>query len=559
MELPGILGAVLTLLSPTGGLQMRRFIVATLSLVALLAARELRADSNCPGPSVPQSGQCVLLADAVLSDTMWIPSGTKLNCQGHRLMPVTAGALDDPRTTANEFQPSHPELAMFVRSAYDVKIQNCVIAGFDFGIIVAQSKTADAPPGAQQTKNKILGNTIDVRTNVIDVIKSDGVIISDNRLTYASERGRGIVLDFDSDDNEILNNTITGTGAASTGMVRQLPGGPLVTSIAIMDNAIHCLQSDKPLQNFVVSGVLVQVAASDGSSPDIEDSWRTDHNLIEGNDIVGLSPGSSCTFDPSTPCRTDADCGTGKGACLLKQNSGVGFNVRAADTIVRNNRFSGRRERGVSFGGTASSFTVAGWIPGTCKRDHSRICSVDSDCDIPGYDTHDRGPCNGEAPATFNGNTMRLTAEDNVLSGVYDTAALFANNTDHFTFRGNLVDGGASGIRINPTGINGLIERNVVSGAANALYLAFQSTFTQTIRLNDFTDYSVAIRTSNDFTVATDIAADKGNYWGLPCPGFGPGLVFFDNGLANPNVFDGKAYGEPVAGTPLPALPPPCP
>jgi hypothetical protein len=35
--------------------------------------------------------------------------------------------------------------------------------------------------------------------------------------------------------------------------------------------------------------------------------------------------------------------------------------------------------------------------------------------------------------------------------------------------------------------------------------------------------------------------------------------VFFDNGLANPNVFDGKAYGEPVAGTPLPALPPPCP
>src|SRR5207253_7108120 len=141
----------LTLLSPKGGLPLCRLILAPLSLAALLAARELRADSNCPGPSVPQSGQCVLRADAVLSDTMWIPSGIKLNCQGHRLMPVTAGILDDPRTTANEFQPSHPELAMFVRSAYDVNIQYCVISGFDFGIIVAQSKYAGAPPGYRQT------------------------------------------------------------------------------------------------------------------------------------------------------------------------------------------------------------------------------------------------------------------------------------------------------------------------------------------------------------------------------------------------------------------------
>jgi hypothetical protein len=47
--------------------------------------------------------------------------------------------------------------------------------------------------------------------------------------------------------------------------------------------------------------------------------------------------------------------------------------------------------------------------------------------------------------------------------------------------------------------------------------------------------------------LAADRAPDKGNYCGLDCPGFGPGLVFFDNGLVNPNVIDGKAYGEPVA------------
>lgn len=538
---------------------MRCLFLAAFSMVALLAAHDLRADVDCPEPSVPQGQQCVLRGDAVLTDTMWITSGTKLNCKGYRLTPVTAGVLDDPRTTANEFLPSQPELAMFVHRAYDVKIQDCIISGFDFGIIVAQSKTAGAPAGTLQTSNKILGNTIDVRTNAIDVIKSDAVIISDNRLTFASERGRGVVVDFDSDDNQITGNTITSTDAASTGLVRQLPGGPLVTNanFAIWDNEIHCLQSDKPLQNFVVSGVLLQVPTSDPPPTDFEDSGRSDHNVIAGNDIIDLGVGPSCTLDPDKSCRSNADC-VGKGPCLLKQNSGVGFNNRAADTIVRGNRFSGRMQRGVSFGGATTATTIAGWLPGTCSLDPLRICSSNNDCNIAGYDTVSRGSCIGAESATFNGNSKELIAEDNTFSGVYDTAVLFANNVDHFTFRGNIVSGGPAGIWIGPNGINGLIERNVVAGASAALYLAFNPTFTQTIRLNDFTDYSVAVRTSNDFTVPTDIAADKGNYWGLGCPGFGSGLVFFDSGDANPYLIDGKAYGEPVAGVSDASLPAPC-
>jgi hypothetical protein len=115
-----------------------------------------------------------------------------------------------------------------------------------------------------------------------------------------------------------------------------------------------------------------------------------------------------------------------------------------------------------------------------------------------------------------------------------------------------------SGIRINAPAINGLIERNVVAGSANALYLAFPPSFTHAIRLNDFTGYSVAIRTSDTFTVATDIAADTGNYWGLPCPGFDPRRVLFDNGNVNPHVIDGKPYGRPVARTSDGSLPRPC-
>jgi hypothetical protein len=183
---------------------------------------------------------------------------------------------------------------------------------------------------------------------------------------------------------------------------------------------------------------------------------------------------------------------------------------------------------------------------------------MDSDCNIPGYDTTNLGPCNGVQSATFDGNSLRVTAETNLLSGEYDTAALFANNTDTFTFQSNLVDGGVAGIDVNSTGIDGLIERNIVSGATNALHLDFQPAFTQNIQLNDFTNYSVAIQTSDDFTTYTDIAVDKGNYWGLPCPGFDPSRVLYENGSVNPNVLDGKPYGQPVALIPDAFLPKSC-
>ena len=534
---------------------MKTFVSCAVIMPLLLATTGVSLDAACPAPSVAQGGQCVLRSDATIANTIWIPSNTTLDCQGHRILPAVAGVLDNPGTTTNEFQPSAPELAMFVHQAQNVTIQNCVISGFDFGIIVAQSKNS-SPARTSAIVNKIVANTIDVRTNPIDIINSDDVLVTGNRITYASERGRGVVVDFNSDYNQIIANSITSTGAASTGQVRQLPGGPFVTSTAIMDNKIHCLQSDKPLQNFVVSGTLFQVPSGVPNTK-MEDTARSDHNLISLNNIVGLSAGTTCTLDPTTSCTADTDC-TGKGSCLLKQDSGVAFNIRASDTTVAGNAFSGHMIRGISFGGTAAVFTLASWYPGKCTLNANRICSMDSDCNIPGYDTTNLGPCTGAQSATFDGNTMRLTAEANVLSGQYDTAALFANNTDTFTFQGNLVNGGVAGIEVNSTGINGTIQRNIVSGATNALHLDSQPTFTQNIQLNDFKNYSVAIQTSNDFTTHTDIAVEKGNYWGLPCPGFDPSRVQYQNGSVNPNVVDGKPYGQPVALIPDPFLPKPC-
>jgi hypothetical protein len=526
------------------------------------------ADPVCPAPSVVQRAQCVLLDDAVLDKTIRVPSETNLNCRGYRLTPAAPGVLDDPRSPANEFQPSQPPLAILLHRSSSIRIQNCVIEGFDFGILVLDTKTPEGlSAGAiANRRNKILSNRIDVRTNAIGLAKADNTLVADNELTYASERGRGVVLEFDSDHNEILRNTVTSTDAASTGQVHQVPGGQfVVTQTAIMDNGIHCLMGDGPLRSVVVDDQLIQLELGDESrnpNPDpatIEDSLRTDHNLIEGNTIVELGYGASCTLDPGIPCRSNADCPAGKGPCLLKQNSGIGFNVRAGDTVVRGNSISGGKERGLNFGGAATTFTNPNFYTGTCTGDPegTRMCVQDVDCNIPGLPA--LGTCSGSAPASFNGNTVRLVGEDNMLTGNYGTAALFAGNTMDFIYRGNVVQSGTAtpaGIQLNSAAINGTVERNMVNGTASALSLLGRpAAITHSIRLNDFSGYVDAIRTTNDFDLTTTLG---GNYWGAPCPGLDPNRVRFANGSVNPYVTD-VSHGVPVASTPEELLPAPCP
>jgi hypothetical protein len=473
------------------------------------------------------------------------------------LTPAATGVLDNPSTPLNEFQPSQPELAILVHQAYDTKIQNCRIDGFDFGILLADTKTP-ADNLQDGRNNKILANIINVRTNAISLLRSDAVLIADNQLTYAAERGRGVVIEFDSDDNKIVDNSITSTDAASTGQVRQFPGGFFVADAqtAVMDNEIHCLQSSRPLQNIVVAGQLIQFLSLDPLATDLEDSGRSDHNLIAGNTITDLGVGPTCTLDPATPCLVNGDC-AGKGTCLLKQNSGVAFNIRAGDNTVRGNSISGRMARGISFGGTPAVFTL-NFNPGTCSLDTSRLCIDATDCNLAGFDQTSKGTCVGAAPRTINGNTVRLVSKDNSLVGNFDNAALFANLVDDFTFRGNFVDGGGatvSGINLQGTALNGTVKRNVVNGVQTALFLGRPFSLSWTIRLNDFTGYVTAIRTANDYNLVTELG---GNYWGLPCPGFDLSLVRYESDTINPFVTDFKAYGAPVATTPGGQLPAPC-
>ena len=57
MKLPGVPGADLARLSPKRGPHTRGLVVAPLSLTALLATLELRADPAYPAPSPAHGGQ----------------------------------------------------------------------------------------------------------------------------------------------------------------------------------------------------------------------------------------------------------------------------------------------------------------------------------------------------------------------------------------------------------------------------------------------------------------------------------------------------------------------
>ena len=84
------------------------------------------------------------------------------------------------------------------------------------------------------------------------------------------------------------------------------------------------------------------------------------------------------------------------------------------------------------------------------------------------------------------------------------------------------------------------MQRNVVNGVGNALFLWRPFALTWVISFNDFTGYLTPVRTTNDYNLPTDLGGDYGS---LPYPGFDPGLVLFGNGSVKPFVTDTHAYG----------------
>jgi hypothetical protein len=294
---------------------------------------------GCPTPAVAQGSLCVLEGDVTGGITL--PSGTHLNCKGHRVIP-----------SVPDGQPVPPETrtaAFLVNGARDVKIQSCVVARndrgtpadpaddvlFDLGVLVAN---VHAPSGAPrgQVVNRIAGNHIEARTGIL-LLDADQQEIVDNVIDFVTSNGVRMI--GDSDDNVIRGNTFTGRNMdVETGTGT---GGVYIGNAAF-------------LETYLVAGQVVQSPLDlDADRVDDQD-WGPERNVIAHNSIELLDV--SRTLDSPNG------------------RVGIGVTNKARDTEVRGNTIRGGAVGIMTIGANFAQAT----IPGRCSEDPSRLCSTGS-------------------------------------------------------------------------------------------------------------------------------------------------------------------------------------
>lgn len=508
------------------------------------------AGLTCPSPTVVRDGKCILTKDVVLNKTLWLGSNTILDCRGRKILPSNPGVVDNASTDNNEFNASIPEVAILVHNASGVTIQNCIIGvegnTFDFGILAVDIKN---PP----SQNKILQNSITARTTTILLEHADNHLIQGNTLIRTSNSlSRGVWLDMDSDNNTVLENTITSIGRNATGFIRIYPGGGPHLDPGHPDAGVFVEAWSQDLLNLIVDNQLIQIDITE------EAAGSSKNNLIENNTVSyqGLH---------TNPRLVGAiEVATG-----------------ATATVIRGNTINSGSGVKVGYGGLGQSSNFKVETSGRCSRDQTRLCVDNSACFIEGFDTSSKGVCNGHGSTRLDLRVRNSIIENNIIRGPFSFSESFPFESgsgillvSHINpiVRNNQIIG--SGI---PRGIivsydsleTAIVERNTVDGASTGIFLigGFSPSvnseaakfFGMNFSLNDITGYTTAVMTDNDYNFDSELSVDgKGNYWGLNCTqsdGFDPTKVINQNGQIENNVVDSHPYGVPIANTPDASLP----
>jgi nitrous oxidase accessory protein NosD len=378
---------------------------------------------------------------------------------------------------------------------YGVTIQNCIIGDatkpFDFGIVIAKSKIPpeqeNDPEAAALHGNKVLDNEIRTRAAGVQVLEADYTHISGNTFESIGGCSNGIV-QWDSDRNQIIDNTIIGSSGTSGGPARGYPGTD--------DQIFACLSAPIflsgavgpfPLVNARVGNELIQLRNAPNIGLTGQTELSPDGNVIESNTItqVGSSEG--------------------------KANDGISVSHDTTDTLIANNVVLGGL-RGIRTAAITSTIT----IPGTCTLDSSRYCLSNADCFISGVDTTPKGTCTGVTTIPNVRRTSRGTRiEHNELTGSFNDRAI--DMASQSTVIGNTIAATAPiGLAISNEMLEtGIVQHNVVDGPVTGLRLGrgVASFFGAMVSLNDFTGYTNTVRVSNGYPLPTFLSADgKGNY-----------------------------------------------
>jgi len=173
-------------------------------------------DASCPPPTSSENGKCVLASDVVLTQTLWLSSGTTLDCKGHRMTPSVdgQGSVYQPnRLGTFGFLPSTPSVpntaVLLAGDTSGVTVKNCVIENFDFGVVIANSKLPNA--SKPESRNRIVNNTLNNRYRGVEIIAADGNEVSGNSINSFGSASGGVGIEHDSDDNLIKDNSYVGS------------------------------------------------------------------------------------------------------------------------------------------------------------------------------------------------------------------------------------------------------------------------------------------------------------------------------------------------------------
>jgi nitrous oxidase accessory protein NosD len=478
----------------------------------------------------------VLVEDVTITEPLALEG--VLDCRGHRISVSTLGSPDYASTEANEYAPSVPEVGILQFGTSKLTVQDCVLDGFDFGILIANSK-------GRAAKTRVFNSTIVNGYYGIRVLRSDHVLIRDNTIHFGDgARGKGVWVQSDSDNVRIIDNHITAGAIDEDTNIPLLPGGQQLwncrpdgvrTEIAgVRDGALFGLS----LMNMIVDGELTQFAYKYPSSTFDSSQWQ-EGLLVLGN-VVTPGP-STGTFAISM----------GGGAV----QPWISFNE------VRNG--------GIHFSGPeAEEYT----IPGSCSLDGFRACASDTDCFIPEIDSASLGTCDAQVLTTTQGIENGYIT-DNITYGPFFGASQYfgANlstfpNSENAMIAGNTVYDSPVGIFLWGRGpiTNARIKRNVLDANGFGLQLwdagwsdsAPAATWSSVFSLNDVVGSTTAgVASFGGYALLTELSfRERGNYWGHTCAEGS----FQASDATFPQATDGYSYGEPVANTPYFFLPEPC-
>jgi len=501
----------------------------------------------------PQGSKCLLHQDVIgLAKTFQLPSGVKLDCQGHKIAPTSSGVLGDKNSR------SVPELAIFMNHG---RIKDCVIDGFDHGILATHSGTTKSVP---DYLNRIEGNVIRARFVGVHLVEADRFDIEGNKILWLTRGGAGVLIHHNSDEVEIKDNEITGDFPTSPTPIQGavLMPGPALSSNPVFNSghaailALESLGAHPQLFTAIINGEVQQFKASESAS--VNESF-TEDTLIENNAI---------------DFRADNTTEDG-----IVASATIGSVIRG-NTIGKED--GGARMRQAIRAGGSSGFPRD--LPGQC-RGKDRLCLSNLDCNIPGIDGSGPDICEGLGATTFAiWVPENLSYQDNTIYGPFGTAMATTGDT---IIEGNQVYGrrpiGATanfGVAITLAGKfaieQAVVKRNRVSDVDTAF--RFMNVFSEAptqfgvkVSLNDITGATKAVVTSNDYTLPSELSVDangnicgpdssdcRGNFWGLTCPlAFDPTKAKMDNGSQAP-VTDSHPYQEEVAELPDELLPATC-